>query len=49
MWHFVWTEVVLKTTTQKTTYKTSFRSFSMETAGALTRTDVKEHGYLQLF
>jgi len=35
-WRFVWTEVVLKITTQKTTYKTSFCSFSMQTVGALT-------------
>jgi len=34
---FVWIEVVLKITTQKTTYKTSFSSFSMETVVASTR------------
>ena len=48
-WCFVWTEVVSKITTQKRTYETSFHSFSMETAGALTKMYVKEHGYLQLF
>jgi len=35
-WRFVWTEVVLKITTQKTTYKTYFLSFSVQIVGAST-------------
>jgi hypothetical protein len=35
-WHFVWTEVVLRITTQKTTYKSSFCPCYMQTVEALT-------------
>jgi len=35
-WRFLWTEVVLKITTPKTTYKTSFLSFSVQIVGAST-------------
>ena len=48
-WRFVWTEVVLKITTQKTTYKTSFRSFSVQTVGASTTKQVKKKWILTTF
>jgi len=35
-WRFVWTEVVLRITTQKITYKTFFRLCYMQTAEAST-------------
>ena len=35
-WHFVWTEIVLWITTQKTNYKTSFRPSSMQRVEAST-------------
>jgi len=35
-WHFVWTKIVLPITTQKTTYKTSFRPSSMQRVEAST-------------
>jgi hypothetical protein len=37
-WHFLWTEIVLWITTQKTTYKTSFRPSSMQRDEASTTT-----------
>jgi hypothetical protein len=46
-WFFVWTEIVLRITTQRTIYKTYFRPLSAKTVEA--STTIKEHRYLQVF
>jgi len=46
--HFVWTEIVLRITTQKITYETSFHPSSVQTVEASTTMQVKERGYLQV-
>jgi hypothetical protein len=47
-WRFVWSEVVLKITTQIQTFKTSFCSSSIQADEASTTVWGKEHVYLQV-